>query len=190
MIIYLKRLKSSKFVRVKAFPMYGGIGVSAPSLHRESTDSLITVQYSAIKPCVLLMSCVLPTAAWDCNPCCTRMPRVNNGCILPTAAWDLHVYVYTCNKPEIATVPEIAGLSGPIMNRMNSTTEVMITCVHTSSVSLTLRREEQRLWGSAGSGEASALLDLWMPSVCPLGPGGHARDTHIHHCTYTIHMYM
>ena len=31
--------KSSKFVRVKAFPMYGGIGVSAPSLHRESTDS-------------------------------------------------------------------------------------------------------------------------------------------------------
>ena len=39
MIIYLKRLKSSKFVRVKAFPMYGGIGVSAPSLHRESTDS-------------------------------------------------------------------------------------------------------------------------------------------------------
>ena len=42
MIIYLKRLKSSKFVRVKAFPMYGGMGVSAPSLHRESTDSLTT----------------------------------------------------------------------------------------------------------------------------------------------------
>ena len=36
-----KRLKSSKFVRVKAFPMHGGMGVSAPSLHRESTDSLI-----------------------------------------------------------------------------------------------------------------------------------------------------
>ena len=36
MIIYLKRLKSSKFVRVKAFPIYGGIGVSAPSLHGES----------------------------------------------------------------------------------------------------------------------------------------------------------
>ena len=29
------------FVRVKAFLMYGGMGVSAPSLHRESTDSLI-----------------------------------------------------------------------------------------------------------------------------------------------------
>ena len=43
MFIYLKRLISSKFVRVKAFPMYGGIGVSAPSLHRESTDSLIAV---------------------------------------------------------------------------------------------------------------------------------------------------
>ena len=46
MIIYLKRLKSSTFVRVKAFPMYGGIGVSAPSLHRESTDSLIVVLVS------------------------------------------------------------------------------------------------------------------------------------------------
>ena len=34
-------LISSTFVCVKAFPMYGGIGVSAPSLHRESTDSLI-----------------------------------------------------------------------------------------------------------------------------------------------------
>ena len=42
MVKYLKRLKSSKFVRVKAFPMYGGIGVSAPSLHRESTDSLMS----------------------------------------------------------------------------------------------------------------------------------------------------
>ena len=48
MIIYLKRLKSSKFVRVKAFPMYGGIGVSAPSLHRESTDSLILSIISSI----------------------------------------------------------------------------------------------------------------------------------------------
>ena len=45
MFIYLKRLISSKFVRVKAFPMYGGIGVSAPSLHRESTDSLIYVSH-------------------------------------------------------------------------------------------------------------------------------------------------
>ena len=46
MFIYLKRLISSKFVRVKAFPMYGGIGVSAPSLHRESTDSLILIHTS------------------------------------------------------------------------------------------------------------------------------------------------
>ena len=38
MIRYLKRLNSSTFVRMKTFPMYGG---SAPSLHRESTDSLI-----------------------------------------------------------------------------------------------------------------------------------------------------
>ena len=60
MIIYLKRLKSSKFVRVKAFPMYGGIGVSAPSLHRESTDSLIadaeeTVEETYLK---ILPSCL------------------------------------------------------------------------------------------------------------------------------------
>ena len=41
---YLKRLKSSRLGRVQAFPMYGGLGMSAPSLHRESTDSLI-MQY-------------------------------------------------------------------------------------------------------------------------------------------------
>ena len=50
MFIYLKRLISSKFVRVKAFPMYGGIGVSAPSLHRESTDSLIHVYFGKGNP--------------------------------------------------------------------------------------------------------------------------------------------
>ena len=43
-----KRLQSSKFVRVKAFPMYGGIGVSAPTLHKESTNSLIIVLYITI----------------------------------------------------------------------------------------------------------------------------------------------
>ena len=41
MVRYLKRLKSSKSGRAQAFPMYGGLGMSAPSLHRESTDSLI-----------------------------------------------------------------------------------------------------------------------------------------------------
>ena len=41
MVRYLKRLKSSRLGCVQAFPMYGGIGVSAPSLHRESTNSLM-----------------------------------------------------------------------------------------------------------------------------------------------------
>ena len=43
MVSYLKRLKSSRLGHVQAFPMYGGlyIGMSAPSLHTESTDSLI-----------------------------------------------------------------------------------------------------------------------------------------------------
>ena len=60
MIIYLKRLKSSKFVRVKAFPMYGGVGVSAPSLHRESTDSLIqvTVTHHACTTIQLCRTCI------------------------------------------------------------------------------------------------------------------------------------
>ena len=31
-----KKTKSSTFVHVKAFPMYGGMGVSIPSLNRES----------------------------------------------------------------------------------------------------------------------------------------------------------
>ena len=39
MVRYLKRLKSSRLGRVQAFPMYGGLGMSAPSLHRESTGS-------------------------------------------------------------------------------------------------------------------------------------------------------
>ena len=33
--------KASMFGSVQAFPMYGGLGMSTPSLHRESTDSLI-----------------------------------------------------------------------------------------------------------------------------------------------------
>ena len=45
MVRYLKRLKSSRLGRVQAFPMYGGLGMSAPSLHRESTDSLIKILF-------------------------------------------------------------------------------------------------------------------------------------------------
>ena len=33
--------KASMFGSVQAFPMYGGLGMSMPSLHRESTDSLM-----------------------------------------------------------------------------------------------------------------------------------------------------
>ena len=51
MIIYLKRLKSSKFVRVKAFPMYGGIGVSAPSQDN-----------------ALISSVQIPNSSFSCNP--------------------------------------------------------------------------------------------------------------------------
>ena len=37
----LKRLTNTALARLQAFRMYGGIGMSASSLHRESTDSLI-----------------------------------------------------------------------------------------------------------------------------------------------------
>ena len=40
-VSYLKRLTNAALGRLQAFPMYGGIGMSASSLHRESTDSLI-----------------------------------------------------------------------------------------------------------------------------------------------------
>ena len=33
MVRHLKRLKSSRLGCVQAFPMYGGLGMSAPSLH-------------------------------------------------------------------------------------------------------------------------------------------------------------
>ena len=46
MVRYLKRLKSSRLGRVQAFPMYGGLGMSAPSLHRESTDSLMSADWA------------------------------------------------------------------------------------------------------------------------------------------------
>ena len=39
---YLKRLTNAALGWLLAFCMYGGIGMSASSLHRESTDSLIT----------------------------------------------------------------------------------------------------------------------------------------------------
>ena len=38
---YLKRLKTSGSVSLEAFKMYYVMRASAPSLHRESTDSLI-----------------------------------------------------------------------------------------------------------------------------------------------------
>ena len=61
MVRYLKRLKSSRLGRVQDFPMYGGLGMSAPSLHRESTDSLIVV--STVHPTsfyiILLWSVIL-----------------------------------------------------------------------------------------------------------------------------------
>ena len=38
---YFKRLKTSRSVSLKAFKMYYAMRASAPSLHRESTDSLI-----------------------------------------------------------------------------------------------------------------------------------------------------
>ena len=54
MVRYLKRLKSSRLGRVQAFPMYGGLGMSAPSLHRESTDSLMIF--------ILVLIVVLPSS--------------------------------------------------------------------------------------------------------------------------------
>ena len=40
-MVYFKRLKTSGFVSLEAFKMYYAMRASAPSLHRESTDSLI-----------------------------------------------------------------------------------------------------------------------------------------------------
>ena len=45
---YLKSLTNAAFGRLQAFRMYGGIGMSASSLHRESTDSLITMMFVTV----------------------------------------------------------------------------------------------------------------------------------------------
>ena len=47
---YLKRLKTSGSVSLEAFKMYYAMRASAPSLHRESTDSLI---YSTVRGVIM-----------------------------------------------------------------------------------------------------------------------------------------
>ena len=51
MMGYLKRLKTSGSVSLEAFKMYYAMRASAPSLHRESTDSLMIL-------CQLEMVCI------------------------------------------------------------------------------------------------------------------------------------
>ena len=53
MVRYLKGLKSSRLGHVQAFSMYGGLGMSVPSLHRESTDSLIDT-YKVVESIILM----------------------------------------------------------------------------------------------------------------------------------------
>ena len=43
---YFKRLKTSGCMRLEAFKMYYMMRASAPSLHRESTDSLICMLFT------------------------------------------------------------------------------------------------------------------------------------------------
>ena len=50
-VSYLKRLTNAALGRLQAFPMYGGIGMSASSLHRESTDSLIYFIFNDFYTC-------------------------------------------------------------------------------------------------------------------------------------------
>ena len=45
----LKRLTNAALGRLQAFRMYGGIGMSASSLHRESTDSLIYAEATMVE---------------------------------------------------------------------------------------------------------------------------------------------
>ena len=58
MVRYLKRLKFSRLGRVQAFPMYGGLGMSAPSLH----DTINTVMHMYIVAvhdlCVCMSLCI------------------------------------------------------------------------------------------------------------------------------------
>ena len=53
----LKRLTNAVFRWLQAFRMYGGIGMSVPSLHRESTYSLITSTDIILlsKPCCAIL---------------------------------------------------------------------------------------------------------------------------------------
>ena len=50
----MKRLISVKFVSLEAFKMYYVMRASAPSLHRESTDSLIYIVCVCVCVCSVL----------------------------------------------------------------------------------------------------------------------------------------
>ena len=65
---YLKRLTNAALGRLQAFRMYGGIGMSVSSLHRESTDSLIYRSHTELTKLsiyyVLTATLLLPSARY------------------------------------------------------------------------------------------------------------------------------
>ena len=88
MVRYLKRLKSSRLGRVQAFPMYGGLGMSAPSLHRESTDSLMSM-YSYIRTHKLESD-----NDSKCSTCSSASHLYNNCCRKVSSMVSMGQYVY------------------------------------------------------------------------------------------------
>ena len=74
MVRPLKRLKLSPFRRVQAFPMYGALGSSAPSLHRESTNSLIPYSWK----CLLGIKFGGLCFCWDCANITSIKNCINN----------------------------------------------------------------------------------------------------------------
>ena len=56
---YFKRLKTSGSVSMEAFKKYYVMGASTPSLHRESTDSLIRIcVYMHMYVCMYICICI------------------------------------------------------------------------------------------------------------------------------------
>ena len=102
MIRYLKRLNSSTFVRVKVFPMYGGIGMSAPSLHRDSliwVSSLHPTSFFTLRGMVQQLHCLLPALndriVHNYYTCALKELQMYRACSSLVHTMHVHV-VYVC----------------------------------------------------------------------------------------------
>ena len=89
-VSYLKRLTNAAFGRLQAFRIYGNIGMSAPSLHRESTNSLIHVYTYQTVYSLCHGSMYIHVHVLDIQVHMVRQMLRDLGCLVMHKTWQLH----------------------------------------------------------------------------------------------------